>query len=136
NATWTKVLIGVAAVAVVSFIINLLFASAVNASLNPFFDQMQNQLRQQGRSADLGNLRNLASGGGAFGSLIGTFIGFFLGSGWLYLMSRIFGGQPTSFLTHSYLLSISYAPLRIASSILSLIPCVGFILVLYQYYLS
>lgn len=136
NATWAKVLIGVGLVALVSFLVNLLFASAVNASLNPLFDQIQNQLKQQGRSGYVGNLRNLASGGGAFGALIGTFITFFLGAGWLYLMARLFGGQPSNFLTHTYTLSISYAPLRTLGAILSVIPCVGLIVLVYQLYLS
>jgi Yip1 domain len=137
NASWTKVLIGIAAVAVVGAIMNLLFAQLASSTYDQFFNQFQQQFGSQG-NADLGQYRSLARGGGPLGALISPFITFFLGSGLLFLMAKIFGGQGGDFLTHSYLLSLSYTPLRIASSLLGIIPCVnviaGLALALYQLY--
>lgn len=144
NATWVKVLIGVAAVAIVSFLVSLIFAAAASASIDSAFDQMQNSFSQQGRSVDLKGYRDLArffvGGGGAFVALVSPFITFFLGAGWLYLMARLFRGQDSDFLSHSYVLSIGYAPLRIVSRIIGIIPILGglvaFALWVYQVVLS
>jgi hypothetical protein len=76
--------------------------------------------------------------GGAFSGFIFTYIGFFLGAGLLWLMAKMFGGQNSDFLTHSYLLSLSYTPLRIISTVLSIVPFLGglvaLVLSLYQLY--
>lgn len=145
KASWVKVLIAVAAVAIVSAIVGVIGAAAANAAIDSSFNQVAQQLQDQGAStADIENYRNLArtfaGGGGFFSGLIGPFFSFFLGAGWLYLTSRMFGGQPSDFLRHAYLLSISYAPLRIAGAIVGLVPVLGGLVALvlwaYQLYLS
>src|SRR5436190_4448720 len=120
NASWAKVLIGIAIVAVIGFIVNLIFANTMSA----YFDQLQQQLNANGSNFDLTPYRGIASTG-AGGALIGPFITFFLGAGWLWLMARLFGGSNSDFLTHSYLLSISYAPMKGLAALLGFIPCVG-----------
>ncbi len=140
NASWVKTLVGVAVVAVISFLINLIFAGAAASSFNSVISQLQTQ--GQGQSAQaLENMRGLVGGGGvagAFGSLIFTFVFFFLGALVLYGMAKILGGQGGDFMTHSYLLSLSYTPLRVVSTVLAIIPvvggCVSFLLYLYQLY--
>lgn len=134
NASWVKVLVGVAVVAVVGFIVNLIFAGAMTAT----FDQIEQQLRSQGTNVDLTPYRAFVGGGGAVAALISPFITFFLGSLLLWLVARMFGGQGGDFMTHSYLLSLSYTPLRALASILAIVPCVnviaGIVLPLYQLY--
>jgi hypothetical protein len=53
-------------------------------------------------------------------------------------MAKLFGGVDSDFMTHSYLLSLSYTPLRIAAAVLQIVPCVGAIagiaLYIYQLY--
>ncbi|HEX8219536.1 MAG TPA: YIP1 family protein, partial [Chloroflexia bacterium] len=55
-------------------------------------------------------------------------ISFFIGAGVLFLMPKLFGGQGTDFMTHSYLLSLSYAPLRSIAAVLEIIPIIGALL--------
>jgi hypothetical protein len=133
RADWTKTLIGVAAVAVVNFIVALIGIGSTAAFLNQFRDQFQ----QEGVPIDPGMFAG-AGVGGAFSSLFFTFIGFFLGAGLLWLMARVFGGQNSDFMTHSYLLSLSYTPLRIAGAVIGIIPILGgfiaILLSLYQLY--
>jgi hypothetical protein len=43
-------------------------------------------------------------------------------------MPKLFGGQGTDFMTHSYLLSLSYAPLRSIAAVLEIIPIIGALL--------
>jgi hypothetical protein len=130
KASWLRTLIGVAAVAIISFIINLIFAGAAASTFAP----LRQQLEQQGYTGP--DPFVMSAGGGiaaAFWALIGTFISFFLGAGLLWLMARMFGGTGSDFMTHSYLLSISYTPLRIISTILSIIPVVGGLVALVAY---
>ena len=56
--------------------------------------------------------------------LIGTFIGFYISNGLVYLGARIFGGSG-DFTTQAYLVSLFAVPLGVASAVLGLIPCVG-----------
>lgn len=136
KASWIKVLVGVALVAVVGFIVNLIFASAAASTYNTIIDQ----LRAQGNANvdQLNNYRWAFGGGSAFGALISPFITFFLGAAVQYALAKMLGGQGNDFMVHSYLLSISYTPLRVVASILNIIPvaggCVGFLLSLYQIY--
>jgi hypothetical protein len=134
NASWVKTLIGVAAVAVVTFLVNLIFAGTTAATLR----QLQDQLSSSGQNVDLTPYTNAVGTAGGFGSLIGTFISFFLGAGLLFLLARLFGGKGSDFMTHSYLLSLSYTPLRLVAAVLSIIPCIGaiasLVLTLYQLY--
>jgi hypothetical protein len=136
KASWMGTLIGVALVAVVSFLINLIAAGAAAAQIN----QALSQLHAQGvYSMDW--LVNFGGGGGIVGAFLGlifTFCTFFLGAGILWLMARIFGGTGSDFMTHSYLLSISYTPLRIIAGVIGIIPFLGaivsFAATLYQLY--
>jgi hypothetical protein len=131
NGTWSKVLIGVAAVAIINFITGLIGLGGYAGYMKSFGSV----------NSDFATNAAVAGGiGAAFGGFVFTFIAFFAGAALLYLSARIFGGQGSDFLTHSYLLSLSYTPLRIIASVLGIIPCVGGIVglvaVLYQLYLA
>lgn len=52
--------------------------------------------------------------------LVGTIIGFYLGSGILYILARIFGGSG-NFGTQTYLQSLYAVPLGIVTSVVSLV---------------
>jgi hypothetical protein len=139
RANWTSTLIGVAVVAIVSAIMSLLAFGATAAMMGPFTDM----LRQQDPSFDPNTLTQFYGGagvGGAISAFIFTFITFFLGAGLLWLVARMLGGTGSDFMTHSYLLSLSYTPTRVIASILSIIPIVGglvgFVLTIYQLYLA
>lgn len=78
---------------------------------------------------------------GAILSFILTFATFYAGSYITFFVARqFFQGQGTDFGTHSYLLSLSYAPLRTIAALLNIIPVIGGLLAiiprLYQYYHS
>lgn len=75
----------------------------------------------------LQTITNVASFSGiSIGTLIGIPLSFFISMGILYLIAKVFSGQGT-FLTQSYTSVLFQAPLGILSSILNLIPYVGFI---------
>jgi hypothetical protein len=132
NANWMAVIIGLVAVIIVNVIIGLVAAGATAAS----FNSIRDQLRAQGRDLPFDPGVFTASAG--FGSIISTPIGFFLGAFILWLFAKMLGGQNSNFMTHSYLLSLSYAPLRIVAGVLSIIPVLGgllgLVLGLYQLY--
>jgi len=130
KASWMGTLIGVAVVAVISFLINLLFAGAAAAAFAPLRQQLINQGYTGPDPFVMGGGSGIVA---AFWALIGAFITFFLGAGLLWLMAKMFGGTNSNFMTHSYLLSISYAPLRIISTVLSIIPFVGGLVFLVTY---
>lgn len=141
NANWTKTLIGVAAVAIISAIMAVLtglVSGAANAA------QLE-QLRAQFRDANMPIDPTMFMGGtatglaGALFSLILTPVGFFLGTVIQWGVSKMLGGQSDrggDFGTQAYLSSLSYTPLRIAAAVLSIIPCVNLIssiaLLIYQ----
>lgn len=133
KADWTKILIGVAAVTVVNALIALIGIGAGMA----FMDQFQDQLGGQEVPVDVGMLGAVGVIGAVW-ALILTPILFFAGAGILWLTAKMFGGQNSDFMTHSYLLSLSYTPLRIAAGIIGIIPFVGdliaLVLGLYQLY--
>jgi hypothetical protein len=132
KATWLRTLIGVFAVDIIAFIFALIAAAIGGAAATAFL----NSLNSQGRN--FSQYANFTGGYfAAFSGLIWTPILFFLGAGILWLVSSWFGGTNSNFMTHSYLLSISYAPLRIIGAILNVIPVLGllsFVLFLYQLY--
>lgn len=136
NANIIKTLIGVAIVAVVSFIFNLLFAGAAAASLAP----LTSQLEQSGANIDPAMLAGGTGVGGALLGLVFTFIFFFVGAGVQFLVAKMLGGQGADFGTHAYLDSLSYTPLRVVSTVVAIIPVigglVGLLLLLYQLYLQ
>jgi len=63
------------------------------------------------------------------GGIFGTFVGFYLASGLVYLGARVFGGSG-DFGTQTYLQSLLAVPTGIVSGLVSLIPCVGPLLAL------
>jgi hypothetical protein len=138
RANWTTTLIGVAVVAVVSAIMALITAGATAAMMNqmrPFFDQQNIPFRPEDYAWAYGGGTT-----GVIGALFGTFISFFLGAGLLWLLARMLGGTGSDFMTHSYLLSLSYTPTRVIGAVLNIIPGIGWIfallLSLYQLYLA
>lgn len=56
--------------------------------------------------------------------LVAVPLGYYIGIGLMHLGAMIFGGKG-SFTTLAYLVSLFYIPLGIASSVVSLIPCLG-----------
>lgn len=121
KANLIKVLIGLGIVVLVNIIVGLISAGAAAASLAPLRDQ----LRSQGVDFDP---TGLAGGGGVVGALftiVLTPLTFFIGAGIIYGLAKMLGGQGADFMTHSYLLSLSYVPLGVVSSVLGLIPAVG-----------
>lgn len=135
KASWVKTIVGTLAVAVVQIIFGLLFAGAAAAQLN----SLRDQLNAQGRTLpfDIGILAG-ASGAGSILAIVLTPLFFLLGSGLLYLVAKMLGGQGNDFMTHSYLLSLSYTPIRILTTVLNIIPLLGglvsFVLGLYLLY--
>jgi hypothetical protein len=138
RANWTSTLIGVAIVALVSAIMALLSAGAARAYmgwLTPYLEQQPGYDPSQ-----LDWVYGAGGGTGAVSSFIGVFITFFLGAGVLWLAARMLGGTGSDFMTHSYLLSLSYTPTRVVASVLSIIPIIGgivsLVLFFYQLYLA
>ncbi len=135
NANIMKAMIGVAIVAIVSFIFNLIFAGAAASQLGPLMSQIA-----PGSDIDTSTL---AGGTGISGALIGlvfTFVFFFIGAGIQYLVAKMLGGQGQDFGTHAYLTSLSYAPLGVVATVVGIIPVIGWliaiVLVLYRLYLQ
>ncbi|MBI4498270.1 MAG: YIP1 family protein [Chloroflexi bacterium] len=55
---------------------------------------------------------------------LAALIGFFVWAGVLFLVAKVLGG-PGDFVAHSYLLSLSAAPLTAINGVLSIIPCLA-----------
>ena len=94
NANWTKVLIGVGIVAVVTFLINLIFAGAAAAQLAT----LRSQLEAQGTNLPF-DPSAFAGGTGVGGAVIGlfmTFITFFLGTAIQYVVRTTPSSSATS----------------------------------------
>lgn len=138
NANWVKVLIGIAVTAVAGFLVNLIFAGAAVAQIDQSIAQLRGQAGTEGIVSFLETIRGYVGGGGAISALIFPFISFFVGAGIQYLFAKMLGGQGQDFMVHSYLSSLSYAPLHTAANLLQIIPllggCVAFVLSLYQIY--
>jgi len=135
QANWNAVLIGVGIVTVVSLLLGLLRALLFPAVVNPLGNQF-------GSDANMSAITNMASGatvGSALFGIIFTPLLFFCGAGILWLTARMFGGTGSNFMTHCYLLSLSYTPTRVIAAVLNFIPVLGlisFIVILYQFYLA
>ena len=119
NGSWLKVFIGVGVVSIVSVLISLLTAGNTAANV----DQSLQQLRAQGSSeSTIQSIKQfiafLSSGGGLLAELLLSVLFFFLGALVMYIFARVFGGSGTDFMTHSYLLSLSYTPIRLVVSLL------------------
>ncbi|GCE16582.1 YIP1 family protein [Dictyobacter kobayashii] len=65
----------------------------------------------------------------AIGTLVFVIVGFFIGTGILFLIAKAFGGQGT-FLQYTYSYLLFEVPLSILSTLVSLIPFVGSLAVL------
>jgi Yip1 domain len=136
RANNNKTLIGVAIVAAVNLVTGLLGASMSNTFMGPFRDQ----LTQQGIDPD--TIAGAGVGVGVGSAIIGavlTFFFFYAGSWVLLTVARMLGGQGADFMTHSYLLSLSYVPIGVASSVLGLVPLIGIlgiVLFIYRQYLQ
>jgi hypothetical protein len=123
NASWLKVGIGIGIVTAVSVLTSLLtLAGSGSASL----DQSLQTLRDRGVSeSTIEFIRQFIAfftrGGGLLLALLFTAVFFFLGAGVLYILARVLGGRGTSFMTHAYLLSLSYVPIKVVSSLLGLL---------------
>jgi hypothetical protein len=133
RASWLRTWIGVIAVDIVSFVFGLIAAAIGSAAASAFLSQLSTQ-----SNYDFSQYANFTRGyGAAFGGLIWTPIAFFIGAGILWLFARWFGGTGSDFMTHSYLLSLSYTPLRIIAAVLNVIPVLNFLAFipfLYQLY--
>ncbi len=119
NANWARTFAGVIALALINVVISLIFAGVVSSSMN----QLRDQLSRSGRTLPFDPTALTATTG--IGAIITTPLFFILGAGVLYGLAKMFGGQGRDFMTHSYLLSLSYVPLGIAAAILNIIPGVG-----------
>lgn len=140
NASWGRVFIGLGITFVLSTLILLALSSLLLSQMRDQFDEMVRQgLYTQQLAQDAMNVI-----GGIFGPVgvtlisLSTFVTFFLGAGVLYLLAKMFGGKGEGFMTHCYLLSLSYTPTRVLNWLLAFIPCLGIItsilLPLYQVY--
>jgi hypothetical protein len=150
RASWAKVFIGIglvmAATLVAALTVRYLFAALLPDLYDPLRQVRETEARL--REANLYEqfrwlpeaILAATSGGSIVVAVLSTPIFFFLGAGATYLAARIFGGRGGSFLTHSYLLSLSYAPLRVVSNLVGLVPVVSGIaslaLFAYQLYLA
>ena len=139
NASWGKVLIGVAAVAVTIILLFLAFGAFVISQTEAQLNDMGTQgYSRADIEAGMNVVRGILGPTGALVFGVLTFISFFLGAGILFLMSKMFGGKGEGFMTHCYLLSLSYVPLKIITWPLLFIPCLGnivlVVLPLYQVY--
>ncbi|MEA2575518.1 MAG: hypothetical protein QOH93_2816 [Chloroflexia bacterium] len=121
KANLLKVLVGLGIVILVNIIVGLISAGAAASSLG----SLRDQLRAQGVNFDPSAV---AGGGGVAGALFSIVLVpllFFIGAAIIYGLAKMLGGQGTDFMTHAYLLSLSYVPLGVVSSVLGLIPGVG-----------
>jgi hypothetical protein len=135
RANWTTVLSGIVLVVILRVIVALIFAGTAAATV----DQFRNFF-PQGSQFDPNTMAWATGGGGIVGAIIGPFVTFFLGVGVLWLAARMLGGTGSDFMTHSYLLSLSWTPTRAISAILNIIPflnlLVSVVLFFYQLYLA
>jgi hypothetical protein len=150
RASWNKTLLGVGIVMLATLAASLIVTYGFAALMPDIYDPAR-QLRtaeEQLRQVDalerfrpiLDAVRFFSGGWGIAIALLATPVFFFLGAGATYIAARLFGGKGGDFMTHSYLLSLSYTPLRVISNLAALVPFVGGIVSLaqlfYQLYLA
>lgn len=135
NASPIKTLVGVAIVAVVTFIFSFIAAGATASQLGPLMSQIAPD-----SNIDTTALAGQTGIGSALVGLILTFAFFYIGAGIQYLMAKMLGGQGQGFGTHAYLDSLNYTPLNVAATVVGIIPVIGWIiaiaLTLYRLYLQ
>ena len=139
NASWGKVFIGLGITFVLTALILLGLSALVLAQLQDTFDQLVAQGYSPSTAEQALNvMRGIFGPVGVILISLTTFVTFFLGAGVLYLLAKMFGGKGEGFMTHCYLLSLSYTPTRVLNWLLVFIPCLGIItsilLPLYQVY--
>lgn len=129
NAGWGKTLVGVALVTVVSFGIKMLLTSNTLAQV----EELKQSLARQGQDPTIEPWRTISQWWESSASpLLALLVPltFFGGAGLLYVLARAVrtkgvGGEGASFMTHAYLLSLSYTPLHLISTlanVFSLVP--------------
>lgn len=123
GAGWGKTLLGVAIVTLVSFGIKIFLAPYTLAAL----EESKRYLASQGRDPNVDPLRTGFQWAEALTSPLMALlvpVTFFAGAGLLYALSRAVrdkaAGPGASFMTHAYLLSLSYTPLHTLSSLLNI----------------
>ena len=150
KASWSKTFIGIGMVMLITLVVGLIIFYGFAALLPDLYDPGRQLRVAEERLRDVGALDRfqwILDGSGFFLSVWGVILGvlvtpifFFLGAGATYLSARILGGKEGNFMTHAYLLSLSYTPLRVASNLAALVPLVGGIASLaaffYQLYLA
>ncbi|MDQ5826524.1 MAG: YIP1 family protein [Chloroflexota bacterium] len=121
KANMMKILIGLGIVIAVNVIVGLIGAGAAAAQMGPLRDQF----RAQGIDFDPGAFAGGGGIAGALFSIVLTPLFFFIGAWIIYTVAKMLGGQGADFMTHAYLLSLSYVPLGVIASVLGLIPGIG-----------
>jgi hypothetical protein len=138
NASWGKTLLGVLIVAALSALIIVAAGGLLGAQLDQSQSQVEQQLINQGQDvsgvrAVFDVIRALLGPVGAGFSFVLTFVLFFLGAVVLFILAKMFGGQG-DFMTHTYLLSLSYTPVHIVETALSFVPCISLITIVLPFY--
>jgi hypothetical protein len=116
NASWLRILLGLAVIGILAAIVVPL---RINSTIGSFFS---------GTSlVSFSGLPFSAIIGLAIVAIIGVFSCFFVGASLLLLMSLLLGGkgEGRDYLTHCYLLVLSYVPIRIVAMLLLLVVPIG-----------
>jgi|GEM_PF-1457985 len=125
NASWLKVLIGLIPVLLTGVLAGFVVASQVSAQMLAQMDQLRAQGQPEVAIQIVDFFRRVFEFSPIMG-IFSVFITFFLGAGTQYMVAKSVGrGEGSSFLTHAYLSSLSYAPLHTVGNLLGLIPVVG-----------
>lgn len=135
NASWLKVLLGIALLSLIGLILTLI--GTASTSPKAIMDETLRQMTEQ-RQPDVAirwvqeNRAELESWAGLFltllpfVALLQRFVTFFLGAGAQHIAARIAGGaRGGSFMTHAYLASLSYVPIALAITIINLLGGLG-----------
>lgn len=119
KANWMSVLVGLTAVVVVRILISIITAPAAAERARESAAQLQQAFGGSSfdTSAFTGGSTSVA---GSFWTIIWTPLLFFIGAGILFLTAKMFGGQGGNFLTHCYLLSLSWVPTRLLGAVLGI----------------
>jgi hypothetical protein len=135
NAGWGKTLLGIAFVTLVTFGMKIVLSPITQQNM----DNLRQKLAEGGQYADAEPWRTIFPVLDAFNSPLFALIvpiTFIAGAALLYLFARVSrdkeaqGTNGADFMTHAYLLSLSYTPLRAIAALLgifSLVPIVGFL---------
>ena len=132
-------MIGVGIVAAGTLLLFLALGAFIISQTEAQLEQMGTQgYSRSDIEAGMSVVRAILGPIGAIVFGVATFLTFFLGAGTLFLTSKMFGGNGEGFMTHCYLLSLSYVPTRILTWLLAFVPCIGniapLVLTLYQVY--